>query len=190
MANNIFLILGPSGSGKTSIVSEALKRDDKLSKPITYTTRPMRDGEQDGKDYFFLPIEEFDKASFTEVSEYHGNWYGSKADNLWNDLYQGKDIIMILDINGVYSYLDWANNAPNIEPHVIFIKATNAIGQILERSNKTGETAIQILERISQVQIELALSDNAIIDMVIENNPGEMDDAVEKLLEFISLHRA
>jgi len=192
MADNIFLIFGPSGSGKTSIVSEVLKQDEHLAKPVTYTTRPMRVGEKHGRDYYFLSEEEFeiDLDSFTEHSKYHGHRYGSKANDIWDYLYIGKDIIMILDINGIRAYFDWAIETQIIRPHVIFINAKDPIEQIMERARTTGETIEEVAGRIALMEQESILSQDPIVDSIIENIPGDMMVAVRNLLRFISLQRA
>ena len=80
---SILVVSGPSGSGKTSLaraVCEELKEKAYFS--ITSTTRPIRDGEKDGVDYFFLTEEEFikdiEEGYFLEWAEVHGNFYGTR----------------------------------------------------------------------------------------------------------------
>lgn len=72
----MIVLVGASGSGKTSVAKELEKRG--YSRVVTYTTRPMRDGEKDGVDYYFLSDEDFDtiKDGFVEHSTYRGWRYG------------------------------------------------------------------------------------------------------------------
>lgn len=191
MAESIFLVFGPSGCGKTSIVAEVLGREQNLVKPTTYTTRPMRTGEKHGQDYYFLTEDEFDKerASFTETSQYHGYWYGSKADDIWKHVYAGKDVIMILDFNGIQAYCDWAYETEIVRPFVVAVRAEDAIGQILDRAKASGETVEQVDNRIALMESEAALAADESVDIVIDNASGDMTSAVETLIEFINLHR-
>ena len=59
MANKIYAILGFSGSGKDTTVKNLLNKHDDLQNLVSYTTRPMRVGEQDGREYYFIDNAEF-----------------------------------------------------------------------------------------------------------------------------------
>ncbi len=77
----VFVLTGPSGAGKTTILNEILSNYPHVFKRIvTYTTRPPRDGEVNGKDYHFVSFEEFKNLNeqnfFIEVDFYSGNYYG------------------------------------------------------------------------------------------------------------------
>jgi guanylate kinase len=80
------VVSGPSGAGKTSLCAEVLARSPWLRAAVSHTTRPPRPGEQEGKDYFFVDQETFDRMireeAFLEWAEVHGHRYGSSIEIL------------------------------------------------------------------------------------------------------------
>ena len=101
---NLIVISGPSGAGKDSIVERLLRinRDTCLS--ISATTRSPRGQEKDGVDYFFLTREEFEKKiednEFLEYAEYNGNYYGTPKSGITDKLNAGKDVLLVIEIQG------------------------------------------------------------------------------------------
>ena len=100
----IFVISSPSGGGKTTICRIILKESPELSYSISVTSRCPRLGEEDGKDYFFISKEEFDKkigkGEFAEWAEVHGHRYGTPRNSLEEALRSGRDIILDIDVKG------------------------------------------------------------------------------------------
>ena len=96
----IVVLVGESGSGKSTIANLIQERDPSFSKIITYTTRPMRDGEADGVDYHFVSEEEFSRmernGEFFESASYRGWRYGSAS----ADYDDGKDHVVVLTPHG------------------------------------------------------------------------------------------
>ena len=82
----MIVLAGPSASGKTE-VAKYLASHFNLTKIITTTTRPMRKGEVNGRDYFFVTIEKFNEMvendEFVEYTVYNGNMYGSTKDQIF-----------------------------------------------------------------------------------------------------------
>ena len=76
----LFILSAPSGAGKTTLCNALLKRFPDLRYSISHTTRELRNGEQNGVDYFFISIEEFKKNikanMWAEWAEVHGHYYG------------------------------------------------------------------------------------------------------------------
>lgn len=99
-----FVLCAPSGTGKTTLVRRLEGCTDNFSFSISYTTRQPRDGEVDGKDYFFVSREEFiekrDTHFFAEWAEVHGNFYGSPLGQIEALLDAGKDILFDIDVQG------------------------------------------------------------------------------------------
>lgn len=99
------IISAPSGVGKSTIIQELLKDNkDKLTFSISATTRPIRESEIDGVNYYFKTKEEFYELiknnSFIEYAEVFGNFYGTLVDDVKNKLESGKDIVFDLDWQG------------------------------------------------------------------------------------------
>ncbi len=100
----LFIISAPSGAGKTSLVAELLKRMPQLSLSVSHTTRPMRQGEQDGVDYHFTSKEAFlqqvEAGGFLEHAEVFGNYYGTAVQEVKAQRQAGKDVILEIDWQG------------------------------------------------------------------------------------------
>ena len=100
---DVVCIIGPSGSGK-STVTKLVK--DRLNIPlsISATTRQPRDGEIDGKDYFFLTKEIFEQKinndEFYEYANVHGNYYGTLKEVVESNLNKGLNVILEIDVQG------------------------------------------------------------------------------------------
>lgn len=97
------ILSSPSGAGKTTIRREILKQCKDLIYSVSYTTRPPRQNEVSGKDYYFLTEQEFQKKikqnDFLEYAKVHSHFYGTGKEIL-EYIYQGKDVIMDIDIQG------------------------------------------------------------------------------------------
>ena len=99
----LYLVSGPSGSGKTTLCRR-LSNEGEASYAISCTTRKPRDGEENGKDYFFLSIPEFQhkiaSGELLEHAEVHGNFYGTLLSEVLNKLEAGVDVVMDIDVQG------------------------------------------------------------------------------------------
>jgi guanylate kinase len=95
----LFCVTGPSGSGKTSIMREVM--DNEL---LSFTTRPMREGEVDGRDYIFIKEEQFqnmlESGALAEYTGYDGNFYGLTLEELYFKLQYNSNAFFICDNNG------------------------------------------------------------------------------------------
>jgi len=100
----IVVISGPSGVGKSTICKELAKRLDNAYMNISVTTRPKSDKEVDGRDYWFVSSEEFqrrvEKGLLLEHAEVFGNLYGTPKDKVDEALAVGKTVILAIDVQG------------------------------------------------------------------------------------------
>jgi guanylate kinase len=101
---NLFVITAPSGAGKTSLVRALLEADNRAMLSVSYTTRPARPGEVDGKDYHFVSRERFEemlqRGDFLESAEVYGNYYGTSQPWLEGAMNSGNDLILEIDWQG------------------------------------------------------------------------------------------
>lgn len=100
----MFVLSSPSGAGKTTLSRLLLDQDDNLVMSVSVTTRPMRPGEEEGKDYFFVTPEEFERMAKTgELLEYatvFGHSYGTPKAFVEGALNSGKDVLFDIDWQG------------------------------------------------------------------------------------------
>ncbi|UTW05625.1 guanylate kinase (plasmid) [Amphritea atlantica] len=100
----LYVISAPSGAGKTSLVKALLNQDQRVCVSVSHTTRDMRPGETDGKDYNFVSMADFnamiERKHFLEYAEVFTNKYGTSR--LWveEQLQQGRDVILEIDWQG------------------------------------------------------------------------------------------
>ena len=107
VTGKLVVISAPSGAGKTTIAHEMLKRFPALSFSVSATTRPVRPGEADGVDYFFLTQEEFRRrvatGEFVEWEEIYGNLYGTLKQEIQRAGDEGRALLFDVDVKGALS---------------------------------------------------------------------------------------
>lgn len=104
MSGILYIISAPSGSGKTTLVNELRQYVPNLEFSISYTTRPPRGSEQDGREYHFITHEEFEarisRDEFLEYALVFGNYYGTTKSVLQQAKEQGNDVLLDIDVQG------------------------------------------------------------------------------------------
>ena len=99
----LYLVSGPSGSGKTTLCRR-LATEGLAHYSISCTTRKPREGEANGRDYYFLSVEDFQNEianeALLEHAEVHQNYYGTLLSEVITFLEQGKDVVMDIDVQG------------------------------------------------------------------------------------------
>ena len=100
----VLVLSGPSGAGKSSLIHKIIDDIGECYFSISTTTRPMREGEVDGVDYYFVDEEEFKKEieedQFLEYALVHGNYYGTSLKPVKKALLEGKLVIFDIDVQG------------------------------------------------------------------------------------------
>ena len=103
MRNILFVISGPSGVGKGTIANMIAERNPNVFVSVSMTTRPARQGETDGKDYYFVTRETFEQkiknGGLLEYSEHFENFYGTPRDKVLEKLHE-RDVLLEIDVNG------------------------------------------------------------------------------------------
>lgn len=180
MKGNIFIVSAPSGAGKTSLVKELIARDSRTRKSISYTTRPRRPNEQDGRDYHFLDAATFQKmleaGAFLESARVHGNMYGTGQKWLEEQQMLGYDIILEIDWQG-------ASQVRKLLPNAISVFVLPpSVDALRGRLNKRGQDSEEVIaRRLAAARGEVAHVHE--FDYVIIND--EFDDAVEDLISIV-----
>lgn len=178
----LVIFSAPSGSGKTTLVHRLLPDFPELQFSISATSRKKRDGETDGKDYYFLSAEKFkelrDRGEFLEWEEvYADQFYGtlrSELDRIWN---MGKHVIFDVDVKG-------GVNIKKAFPESslsIFIQPPS-IEELKNRLTKRGtETEETLRKRLNRAEEELSYA--PLFDKVIIND--DLEKAVAETAEVI-----
>ena len=179
MRGKLIIVSGPSGSGK-STVTKIVK--DKLNIPlsISATTRNPRDGEIDGKDYFFLSEEEFKNKiandEFYEYAEVHGNYYGTLKKTVEENLDKGLNVILEIDVQGALIAKEKKKDAI-----LVFFRTKDM--EVLEerlRDRKTDSEEV-IQTRLKNAETELKYEDKYNYTIINEN----LDDSIQELIDII-----
>ncbi len=173
---SLIILSGPSGAGKGTIHKELMKHSSNLKYSISMTTREPRDGEVNGKDYFFVTEEEFKKEiennSFLEYAIVHGNYYGTLKREVERDLDLGYDVILEIDIQGALNI-----KAQKEDGIFIFIMPPS-MRELRDRLVKRGtETKEKLVERFKNAYKEV--NEMSKYNYVVIND--EVDLAVTKV---------
>ncbi|KRN97588.1 guanylate kinase [Companilactobacillus kimchiensis] len=180
MDKKIIVITGASGTGKTTI-SKYLQDTYHIPSVITHTTRLPRDGEKDGKDYYFETKDSFLKNHYLEKVEYSGNWYGSSEESLnrtW-DKYNAASIVV--DTKGAVSYKEKYKEAAV----VIFLEVD--LDTVTKRLSKRGDDKKRLKARISsdeflrdlQIPRELETKSYKIINKSLQTTLESVDEILK-----------
>jgi len=102
--SKVFIISAPSGSGKSTLVNELRRAVDRLDFSISYTTRPPRGSEQNGREYYFVSRQEFERMlaadEFLEHADVFGHYYGTAKRFLREAQSRDNDLLLDIDVQG------------------------------------------------------------------------------------------
>jgi len=187
MSGKVIIISAPSGAGKTTIVKHLLAREDlHLEFSISACTRPSREDETEGRDYYFMTVDEFkakiEDNMFLEWEEvYKGSYYGtlrSEVERIWRN---GNHILFDVDVEGAVSLKQiFTEKALSV-----FIMPPS-IEELQRRLEKRGmDTPDKIQKRINKAGYEMKFVykfDRTIINDILNKALQEAEDMVSEFL--------
>ncbi len=167
----LIVISAPSGTGKTTLTHMLLKEFPDMEFSVSYTTRKPRPGEVNGKDYFFVDRETFEKmveeGDFLEWAEVYGNLYGTSKSQVLKALNEGKDILLDIDTQGA---LQVKKNFPEAVLIFILPPSFKELERRLRSRGTDDEETIEKRLRIARKEVERApLYDYIVVNDVLEN---------------------
>ncbi|MDE2255092.1 MAG: guanylate kinase [Betaproteobacteria bacterium] len=164
---NLFVVAAPSGAGKSSLVSKLLSKDKGIQLSISYTTRPPRGQEEDGREYCFVDRDEFQRrigaGDFLEWAEVHGNLYGTSRHWLQQRMAQGVDVMLEIDWQGAEQVKRQFSNAVSV-----FILPPS-FEELEARLKRRGEDAPEVIaRRLREARVEIPHAST--FDFIIVNH--------------------
>jgi guanylate kinase len=177
----VVVISGPSGVGKGTICKQLVRRLDDVCLSISATTRPKAKTEVDGKDYYFLPREQFEKrikeGSLLEYAEVFGNFYGTPKDKVDEATAAGKTVILEIDVQGGRQV---KAKCPNAVMIFIMPPTTKALA---ERITGRGRDAADVVQkRLAKANAEIEAAGN-LYEYKIVND--DLEQAINEVMEII-----
>jgi guanylate kinase len=142
---SLFIISAPSGAGKTSLVRAILQSGIDLDLSISYTTRPARSEEVEGRDYHFVTLENFEEmrrnGEFLESAQVYGNYYGTSKKWINEAISAGRDVLLEIDSQG-------ARQVRKVFPLAISLFILPPSLEVLEaRLRSRGQDSIEAISR-------------------------------------------
>ncbi len=180
----VFIISAPSGAGKTTLTKAVLERFSDILYSVSYTTRELRTGEQDGVDYCFITKSDFEKgingAKWAEWAEVHGNYYGTSAEFIDQNLAAGRDILLDIDVQGTIQLLE---RYPDSITIFIMPPSFEVLRKRLESRGTDSQAVIE--RRLENAQQEMAKKD--LYRHIIVND--QLPEAIAELIALIEKYR-
>ena len=184
MSGNLYIAWAPSGAGKSSLIAALLEQDKNVRQSVSYTTRPPRGGEIEGKHYHFVTREIFSQmitaGDFLEHAEVYGNFYGTSKKWIDHAMQNGFDVVMAIDWQG-------SRQIRALFPQTVGIFILPPSLEVLrQRLTARGQDSAEVIaRRLASAHEDMSHLNE--FDYVIINN--DFSDAVRDLLAIFRAHR-
>lgn len=184
MSGKLIVLSGPSGVGKSTVLKKVMEQCKNLHFSVSATTRPIRPGEIDGVNYFFVDHETFQGMirddALLEYAEYVGNFYGTPEAPLDHALAEGKDILLDIEVQG-------ALNVKRRRPDAVLIfMLAPSFSDIEKRLRGRGDTAPDLIEgRLARARWEYTQAHQ--YNYLVVNS--DVDTAVDEILSIITAEK-
>lgn len=182
----LIVISGPSGVGKGTIRKALFQRTGhNLDFSVSMTTRIPREGEINGKDYFFVTKEEFEQEikndNLLEHAKFVNNYYGTPKNKVLEKLEEGKEVVLEIEVQGALQVKAKMSDA-------VFIFIAPPSWKVLEHrlTNRGTETSDIIIERLTKAKNEIMFASS--YDYIVIND--EVENAVDKIIAIIRAEHA
>lgn len=180
----LFIISGPSGVGKGTVKENLLTKINDICVSVSATTRMPREGEIEGKDYFFVSHSQFEdmirKDELLEWAKVYTNMYGTPRDFVEKNLEKGRDVLLEIDIQGA---LQVKNKMP--EGVFIFLAPPN-VEELARRLSSRGKDSRESIE-LRLAACEEEMTHIKYYNYVVINN--KVDEAVDNVHSIIKAER-
>lgn len=183
----LVIFSAPSGSGKTTIVKHLLSLDLGLEFSVSATSRPLRGNEINGKDYYFLSIEEFKKKiennEFLEWEEvYEGKFYGTLKSEVERIRNKGNHVVFDVDVVGGCDIKKYFGK----EALAVFVQPPS-INELRNRLIARGTDTPEVIEsRIAKAEYELTFAPQFDVILVNDNLEKSLAEAEKLMLNFLA----
>ncbi len=178
----IFVVSGPSGAGKGTLIRALLRKVPDISYSVSVTTRKRREGEEEGKDYFFVSEEEFkrmiENEELLEWAYVHNHWYGTPKKWVEDLISQGRDVLLELDVQGAIRVKEMFP-----ESVLVFIKPPSRKSLIDRLKKRSTENEQEMKVRLETAEKELTMEDAydyCIVNDDVDTATGELVKIVQK----------
>jgi guanylate kinase len=179
MEKEIYLITAPSGAGKTTL-AQAIAKQGYWEECISHTTRPMREGEVNGKTYYFMEdgdfADSYQMGEFAEMVSYDGHAYGVSHAEIKRVMSKSKNVFIIVEYNGYKQIKELYPNAIGIFLHM---SKEDCLANMLLR----GDSMEKALKRISTYEEEM--KNRIHFDYVIKNVRGRQETTISLIKHII-----
>lgn len=178
----LIVFSGPSGAGKDTILNKIMDKKENLKLSVSHTTRPPRDGEVDGKNYYFVSKQKFmemvKNGEMLEYAIYCGNYYGTSVVKVRGELEKGNDVILEIEVQGAEQVMKKVPEALSI-----FILPPS-LSELKKRLQNRGTDSTEIIDqRVKEAENEISLAHS--YDYVVVND--DIEKSAEKVLKIIEL---
>ncbi len=184
----LIVISGPSGVGKGTVISRLLgssRRPENLLRCITATTRPPREGEVDGRSYYFFSRAQFEerigKGFFIEHVTYNNHLYGTPCEDVERELAKGNDVLIEIEVRGGLTI-----KASRPEAILVFVAPPSWADLEKRLKGRATDTSAQVANRLQIAREEMKAAPN--YDYLVVND--QVDGAVDTLLAVITAERS
>lgn len=182
----LIVLSGPSGVGKDAVLSRMKGSGFPLCYAVTLTTRPQRDGETSGVDYYFTSETNFqnmvERGELLEWAKVYGHWYGVPKQQIRQALERGEDVILKVDVQGATTIKKLLPGAV-----LVFLTPPSIEEQEKRLKQRRTESAADLKLRLETFREEMKTL--PLFDYIVVNHQGELDLAVSQIKAIVAAEK-